>query len=81
MNPRVSIRIDGIARVANTGQTLAVVLMASQTAARLSVTDEKRTPFCGMGVCGECRVTVDGESSVLACLVTCRDGKQVETTP
>ncbi len=38
-----------------------------------------RTPFCGMGVCGECRVTVDGEPAVLACLTACRDGLVVST--
>jgi aerobic-type carbon monoxide dehydrogenase small subunit (CoxS/CutS family) len=80
MSERVCIRIDGIAHDASTAQTLAAVLMASHASARLSVTGEKRTPFCGMGVCGECRVTVDGESSVLACLVACRDGMQVETS-
>jgi D-hydroxyproline dehydrogenase subunit gamma len=46
---------------------------------RLSVTQQARTPFCGMGICGECRVTVDGEAAVLACLTPCRDGMHIVT--
>jgi D-hydroxyproline dehydrogenase subunit gamma len=38
-----------------------------------------RAPFCGMGVCQECRVTVDGRAYVLACQTVCRDGMRVET--
>ncbi|HCI6741169.1 TPA: (2Fe-2S)-binding protein, partial [Klebsiella variicola subsp. variicola] len=36
-----------------------------------------RAPFCGMGVCQECRVTVDG-LRVLACQTLCRAGMQIE---
>lgn len=79
MTKRVSIRIDGLAHTAFEGQSLASLLMALQIPARGSVNGEPRTPFCGMGVCGECRVTVDRDDAVLACLVGCRDGMCVET--
>ncbi|HGI7054042.1 TPA: 2Fe-2S iron-sulfur cluster-binding protein, partial [Klebsiella aerogenes] len=36
-----------------------------------------RAPFCGMGVCQECRVTVDG-LRVLACQTLCRSDMQIE---
>jgi aerobic-type carbon monoxide dehydrogenase small subunit (CoxS/CutS family) len=39
---------------------------------------EQRAPFCGMGICQECRVTIDGQR-LLACQVTCTDGITVET--
>jgi aerobic-type carbon monoxide dehydrogenase small subunit (CoxS/CutS family) len=32
-----------------------------------------------MGVCQECRVTVDGRAHVLSCQTLCRDGMQVVT--
>ena len=41
---------------------------------------EPRAPICGMGICHECRVTVDGVAQVRSCLTTVRDGMVVETT-
>jgi hypothetical protein len=79
MTRRVTIRIDGAAHTALEGQSLAGLLMSLQIPARASVNGEPRTPFCGMGVCGECRVSVDRDAAVLACLVGCRDGMSVET--
>jgi sarcosine oxidase subunit alpha len=46
---------------------------------RTSVTGEPRTPICGMGVCYECRVSIDGSPHQRACLVTCADGMRIET--
>ena len=34
---------------------------------------------CGMGICQECRMTIDGRRR-LACRTLCRDGMQVERT-
>lgn len=45
---------------------------------RVSVTGEQRTPFCGMGVCQECRVSINGLRK-LACQTLCQAGMQVET--
>jgi len=47
--------------------------------ARTSVTGQPRAPFCGMGVCQECRVLVDGRRR-LACQTVCIEGMRVETT-
>ena len=44
---------------------------------RISVTGQPRTAFCGMGVCQECRVQVDG-LRVLACQTLCYPGMIVE---
>lgn len=46
---------------------------------RRSVGGALRAPLCGMGVCQECRVTVNGRAHVLACQTLCRDGMQIET--
>jgi succinate dehydrogenase/fumarate reductase-like Fe-S protein len=75
----VTLRIDGAEHRVPEGQSLAALLLALQTPSRLSVGGTPRTPFCGMGVCGECRVTVNGEPAVLACLTACRDGLLVTT--
>ena len=46
---------------------------------RRSVGGALRAPVCGMGVCQECRVTVNGRANVLACQTLCSDGMQIET--
>jgi len=46
---------------------------------RRSVTGETRGPLCGMGICFECRVAVDGRAHVRSCQVPCRPGMEVRT--
>lgn len=43
---------------------------------RWSVSGEPRAPFCGMGVCQECRVHIDGVRR-LACQTLVRDGMHI----
>ena len=38
-----------------------------------------RAPYCLMGVCFDCLVTIDGVGSRQACLVPVREGMAVET--
>lgn len=35
--------------------------------------------YCGMGVCWECTVAIDGQSGVRACLTEIRDGMRIVT--
>ncbi|MDH0291936.1 (2Fe-2S)-binding protein [Pseudomonas sp. GD04087] len=65
--------------VAGTTVAAALALGADGTT-RTSVSGQRRAPLCGMGVCQECRVTIDGQRR-LACQTLCRDGMQVETHP
>jgi len=44
---------------------------------RTSVSGAVRGPLCAMGTCFECRVTVDGEPHVRACLAPVREGMTV----
>jgi aerobic-type carbon monoxide dehydrogenase small subunit (CoxS/CutS family) len=44
------------------------------------LTGAPRGPLCGMGVCQECEVTVDGQPGTRACLTPVTDGMQVETS-
>ena len=46
---------------------------------RRSVSGMLRGPVCGMGVCQECRVTIDGVPHVLACQTVCTSGMEVVT--
>ncbi len=43
---------------------------------RLSVSGQWRAPLCGIGVCHECRVLIDGRER-LACQTVCEDGMHI----
>ena len=63
------------------GTTVAAALMlGGDGTSRTSVSGQRRAPVCGMGICQECRVTIDGQRR-LACQTLCRDGMQVESRP
>jgi aerobic-type carbon monoxide dehydrogenase small subunit (CoxS/CutS family) len=55
------------------------VALAGITAFRRSVKGEPRGPLCGMGICFECRVTVNGRPHVRSCQTLCRPGMEVHT--
>jgi len=55
------------------------VAVAGENAFRRSVGGEPRGPLCGMGVCFECRVSIDGQPHQRSCQVACREGMQVGT--
>ncbi|HRK23450.1 MAG TPA: (2Fe-2S)-binding protein [Beijerinckiaceae bacterium] len=78
---RVTITVDGQAVMAAEGDTVAAALLANGiTRFRRSPTSASpRGPFCAMGVCFECLVTIDGEPNRQACLIPVRDGMQVVT--
>ena len=80
MAERVRIRVDGEPIEADAGASVLVALWnAGVRAVRVSVSGEPRGPLCGMGVCFECRVTIDGLPQRRACLETVRDGLSVRT--
>jgi succinate dehydrogenase/fumarate reductase-like Fe-S protein len=77
----VELTVDAVAVSVASGSTLAVALAAcAQPYARSSVSGQLRSTFCGMGVCQECRVTVDGVRR-LACQTLCEAGMQVQRQP
>jgi len=60
------------------GTTVAAALLGQGiTMFRTSVSGQPRGPLCGMGICMECRVTIDGHENQLACQTLCRDGMKV----
>lgn len=62
------------------GQTVAGVLLGSGRVSwgRSPVTGRPRGVFCGIGVCFDCLVVVDGVRDVRACLRRAVDGSRVE---
>ena len=62
------------------GTTVAAALFnLGITAFRRSVSGEPRGPVCGMGVCFECRVTIDSRPHQRACLIAVADGMHIRT--
>ena len=55
------------------------VALAGVTSFRRSVTGTPRAPLCGMGICFECRVTIDGAPQRLSCQTLCAAGMEVRT--
>ncbi|OLT55280.1 hypothetical protein BJF89_16130 [Corynebacterium sp. CNJ-954] len=65
----VSITVDGAPMTGRRGQSIAGVMLASGLRAwrTTAATDSPRGLFCGIGVCFDCLVTVDGVRDVRAC--------------
>jgi sarcosine oxidase subunit alpha len=76
----IVITIDGAPSEVLEGVTvLAALFDHGASACRTAVSGENRFGICGMGVCFECRVTIDGLGHQRACMVTCQDGMEILT--
>ncbi len=76
------VTFDGREIEALPGETIAAALAAAGvTAVRAARSGAPRGPFCGMGVCFDCLVTVDGRPSQRACLTKVEAGMEVRSAP
>ena len=76
----IEVHIDGQLHQIPTGITVAAALyITAKGLTRLSVKGEPRAPFCGMGMCQECRVQVNGLRR-LACQTLCTAGMTIHTS-
>ncbi|MCF3105496.1 (2Fe-2S)-binding protein [Streptomyces roseoverticillatus] len=77
----MTVYVDGERHRALPGQTVAALLLAtgrrSWRTTRLG--GRPRGVFCGIGVCYDCLLVVNGLPDVRACLRELRDGDRVET--
>lgn len=65
-------------RVTAETSVAAAMMMAGQPC-RISVRGEARAPLCGMGICMECRATVNGQKHQRTCQLMCAGEMEVET--
>ncbi len=80
MAETVTLFVDGRAVDVPSGSMVSTAVAASGSHwFRRSITGEPRAPLCGMGICFECRVTIDGEAHLRSCHVPCRAGMEVVT--
>lgn len=76
----VNITVDGVPLKAYLGETIAGALLAhGQRAWHRTPQGRPRGLFCGMGVCFDCTVTVNGARHVRACMTPVADGMVVQS--
>jgi predicted molibdopterin-dependent oxidoreductase YjgC len=79
---KFNIEVDGHLVPAEPGQTVAAALIGAGIAVfRHTPTGAPRGVFCGMGVCFDCLVMVDGLAEQRACMTPVRQGMRVQTRP
>jgi hypothetical protein len=80
MPERITLSVNGCDVSVLAGSMVsAAVSAAGETAFRTSVQGEPRGPLCGMGICFECRVCIDGVRHIRACQRLCQPGMEVST--
>jgi D-hydroxyproline dehydrogenase subunit gamma len=79
MPTEVRLTVNGSAVVVPEGTTVAVAMMVTAQACRTSVSGEPRGPLCGMGICFECRATINGRQHCRTCQIPCEPGMDVRT--
>lgn len=75
----LTLSVNGSRVTVPVGATVAVAVAIAGQACRTSVSGEPRGPLCGMGICFECRVTIDGAPHCRSCQILCEQGMDVRT--
>jgi len=80
MPEMIAVRVNGReVQVASGSTAAAAVMIAGDCACRTSVSGEPRAPLCGMGICFECRATVNGVAHTRTCQELCEPGMVIST--
>jgi predicted molibdopterin-dependent oxidoreductase YjgC len=75
----IHLKVDGQAIEVPAGSSVAAAIAQLTPYFRRSCGDQRRAPLCGMGVCFECRVAIDGVTQLRACMIPAREGMRVRT--
>jgi predicted molibdopterin-dependent oxidoreductase YjgC len=76
--PAIEVVLEGRPVTAYLGETVATVLLAEgHLATRTTVGGAPRGVFCGMGVCFDCLVVVDGQPNTRACMTWVQAGMRI----
>jgi D-hydroxyproline dehydrogenase subunit gamma len=76
----IAIHVNGSVTHCAEGTSVAAALLnAGVSHFRAGAGGDARAPLCGMGICHECRVTIDGTAHVRACMTQVRAGMEVTT--
>ena len=81
MSENVTIEVNGHKLRVPAGISAAAALFrAGEFRFRASASGQPRAALCGMGICFECRVKIDGQSNCRSCQVLVRDGMVIRTS-
>jgi sarcosine oxidase subunit alpha len=75
----IALTVNEIPVTVAPGSTVAAAILIAGAPTRKSVTGEPRGPLCGMGICFECRATIDGVAHRRSCQILCAPGMKVIT--
>ena len=78
---RLKVLVDGESTLAIEDETVASFLIRVGKHVFRNSTDlgKPRSLFCGMGLCHECLVSIDGVPRVRACMTKIRSGMNIDT--
>lgn len=76
----IRLKVNGIEIAVASGTSVAAAILIIGASVRTSVTGEPRAPLCGMGICFECRATVNGTAHCKTCQILCEQGMEVRTS-
>ena len=78
-SPQVTLTFEGAPLVAHAGDSLACALLAAGVldCRTTPVSGAARAPYCLMGVCFDCLVTIDAKANRQACMVPVEGGMRV----
>lgn len=76
----ITITINGARLTVAPGTTIAAAVLMAGSFTRTSITGEPRAPLCGMGICFECRATVNGAEHQKTCQLLCEPEMDVRTS-
>jgi D-hydroxyproline dehydrogenase subunit gamma len=79
MSESFSITVNGRPVQVSAETSVAAAMMMAKQPCRRSVRGEPRSPVCGMGICMECRATVNGIPHRRTCQMLCVPAMDVET--
>jgi predicted molibdopterin-dependent oxidoreductase YjgC len=81
MSPEIRFTFDGLSMTAGEDQSIAAALIENGILSWRTTRfgDRPRGLFCGIGVCFDCLVTVNGEPNVRACISAVEPGDDVRT--
>jgi len=80
MSDSIEVRVNGKSLRVDAGTIVAAaVARAGLARFRRSVLAQPRGPLCGMGICMECRVTINGQKQCRSCQTLCETGMEIQT--
>ena len=79
MPSQLTVTVNGVAVEVAVGATVAVAAALAGQSGRISISGQPRGPLCGMGICFECRMTINGTPHCRSCQILCEPGMEVRT--